>query len=264
MGFFEDAPASGTSFTACLDVISHNWGVVFQAHKEYENDLLDRIERKTQEVKSLRDGVSNSKPKIRKGERKVQLIQIPLAFQRDVRTRSDQGHPHQRVHPRLHRHGHHVPAARLCRDAVRHQHVQLRHAGPDHVIRHHGRCRLLSHVPRCLGTPLRRPAAAKKGSYGEMLAELGAWARPSMDTARRVFRAWYGSEETEGHSQKHDAEVTIHEELPLKVERANTNESWNKEKTPEKRKTRWKVIPGWVTRRGRGREADVVNGIELA
>lgn len=51
--------SSVPSWKACLDVTNHNWGIVFRAHTKYEKDLLDRIERKMQEAKSLRDGVSS-------------------------------------------------------------------------------------------------------------------------------------------------------------------------------------------------------------
>ncbi|KAK6856419.1 hypothetical protein PG995_006606 [Apiospora arundinis] len=70
---------NNASWKACADVIHDNWQVVSRTVKTYEDDLLGRIESKSQEVKSLRDGLFSA-TSVKEATKSTQINEYILVF----------------------------------------------------------------------------------------------------------------------------------------------------------------------------------------
>ncbi|KAK8102940.1 hypothetical protein PG984_016086 [Apiospora sp. TS-2023a] len=232
---------NAASWDACANVISHNWGIVFLAYQKYEKDLQDRIERKTQEVKSLRDGLfsATSVREATKGTSineyilvftVMTIVYLPLGFVAALYgiDMFDFEIPGQ-------------TKSFAITTAVVSSSTYL----AAWVLLHEVRQR------------------RKSGSYRKRLSglmDLG-WSIFALNTplmiyrsAVRTLRATYKGHQRICKSSKPTAEaseeleVGMDEEIPSEV-LVNKGKVKNKNKRVDDQHSRWKVITGWVTRR---------------
>ncbi|KAK6840133.1 hypothetical protein PG987_005999 [Apiospora arundinis] len=203
------------SWKACADVIRHNWEVVFRDLKRFEDDLLGRIERKTQEVKSLRDGLFSA-TSVKEATKSTQINECILVFTVMTITYLPLG----------------FVATLYGLDMF-----DFRMPGQTKSF-------AITIVAVALTTYLVagwflyevRQRRKKKG--------LLSWIQHTTDSTKHAFGASKSVEKAAGLSNTSDIEVEIHDTLPPEDQHAHKKETSN-----------WKAIPDWFIGRRRSRKA---------
>ncbi|KAK8023951.1 hypothetical protein PG993_012017 [Apiospora rasikravindrae] len=231
---------SAASWKACSDVINHNWTIVFQEYDKYEKDLLDRIERKTQEVKSLRDGLFSA-TSVREATKGTNINEYILVFTVMTITYLPLGFVATLYG--IDMFNFEMPGQTKS-FAIATEVVSL--------------ATYLAAWGLLYGVRQRR----KKGSFGELLSWPRGWVRPTVDATRRVFKVGNDPKQAAKSSRIPEIEVRIDEELPPELPETDNGRGKNPEAPNENQESRWKAIPYWVTRRRRRQEASV--GLETA
>ncbi|KAK8073927.1 hypothetical protein PG994_004826 [Apiospora phragmitis] len=237
-------PRSGytrESRIACTDVIKHNWWVVLQAYEKYEKNILAKIERKTQEVKSLRDGLFNA-TSVREATKGTHIneyilvstvmtiVYLPLGFVATLYgiDMFDFEMPGQ-----------------TTTFAVTTALVSL--------------ATYLAIWGLLYGVRRRR----KKGSYGDLLPDLGNQVRPAVQKAKAMFRG--GDDDSKQEvTGKPEVETKIDEEPPPEAAKDAEGQGRNEDNPSEKPSSRWSAVRDWATRKRRRQEAGVLVGVEAA
>ncbi|KAK8040378.1 hypothetical protein PG991_000166 [Apiospora marii] len=212
------------SWEACADVISHNWTIVFQAYEKYEKDLLGKIERKAQEVKSLRDGLFSA-TSVREATKSTSINEYILVF--TVMTLYG-----------IDMFNFDIPG-QTTSFAITTVLVSL--------------ATYLAAWGIMYGVRQRR----KKGGLGELLSGLRGWIGISADTAKRALRVRNGPKQAAGWSRRPEIEVRIDQELPAEPPKEDAREGKKREANFRKKYLSWNVIPTWPIRRRQHQEAGV-------
>lgn len=104
-------PDSPKARQATIEIFKQNWEIVLSHQQNLADDILNRIARKQEEVKSLRDGVGHG---VFQTQHTEVLTQIPTALHSDRRQRSYQVETAQPLHHRLYRRYHFLPSPEFC------------------------------------------------------------------------------------------------------------------------------------------------------
>ncbi|KAK7946458.1 uncharacterized protein PG986_010779 [Apiospora aurea] len=225
--YYGEEPPNAASWKACSDVISHNWTIVFRQYNKYEKDLLDRIERKTQEVKTLRDGLFSA-TSVREATKGTNINEYILVFTVMTITYLPLG----------------FVSTLYGMDMF------------DFEIPGQTRSFAITTVVVSLATYLAAfgllygvRQRRKKGSFGELLSVPGDWIRPAVVTTRRVLKV--------GDSHGPEIEVRIDEELPPELPEVYGSKGKDLDDDDKDQPSHLNVISDWVTRQRRRQEADV-------
>ncbi|KAK8070798.1 hypothetical protein PG997_011001 [Apiospora hydei] len=233
--YYGGEPPNAASWKACSDVMSHNWTIVFREYNKYEKDLLDRIERKTQEVKTLRDGVSDFSPgrrerlhatSVREATKGTNINEYILVFTVMTITYLPLGFVSTLYGMDMF--DFEIPG-QTTSFAITTVVVSL--------------ATYLAAFGLLYGVRQRR----KKGSFGELLSGPRGWIRPAVDRTRRVLKV--------GDSQP-EIEVRIDEELPPELPEVYGSKGKDLDDYDRDQPSHLNVISDWVTRQRRRQEAD--------
>ncbi|KAK7973656.1 hypothetical protein PG990_011739 [Apiospora arundinis] len=210
------------SWKACIDVIRHNWEVIFRDLKRYEDDLLGRIERKTQEVKSLRDGLFSA-TSVKEATKSTQINESILVFTVMTITYLPLGF-----------------VATLY--------------GLD-IFDFQMPGQTMSFVTTTVVVSLATYLAAwgflykvrqqrENKTFKSRVPDLTGWIQNTADSVKHVFGAGKSIEKATGLSRIYDIEVDIYDGLPPKEQHVHQKET-----------SYWKTIPDRLIGRRRGRKA---------